>query len=33
MCHIDNLVLEIENTHLKDVSKTPSYLEKNLIEI
>ena len=30
---IDNLVLEIENTHLKDVSETPSYLEKNLIEI
>ena len=33
MYQIDNLILEIENTHLKDVSETPSYLEKNLIEI
>ena len=30
---IDNWVLEIENTLLKDVSKTLSFLEKNLIEI
>ena len=30
---IDNWVLEIENTLLKDVSKTLSFLEKILIEI
>ena len=33
VCQIDNQVLKNENTHPKDVFKTSSYLEKNLIKI